>query len=309
MHALKLGIGDKITVYKANMIIPQIAENLTGSDNVEIPAVCPVCGGATQIRAINDVQSLYCINPDCVAKKIKSFSLFVSRDAMNIDGLSEATLEKFIAKGFIHEYSDIFHLSDHKAEIVEMEGFGEKSYQNLMNSIEQARNVTLPKLIYSLGIANIGLANAKMICRHYSYDLDAMRKAKVEELSEIDGIGEVIGRAFAQYFEQEDNNQKLNDLLAEISIEKEEINESEQTLTGQAFVVTGSLEHFGSRNELKDLIERKGGKVTGSVTSKTVCLINNDITSNSSKNKKAKELSVPIITEEEFMEQYLGMTP
>ena len=291
------------------MIIPQIAENLTGSDNVEIPAVCPVCGGATQIRAINDVQSLYCINPDCVAKKIKSFSLFVSRDAMNIDGLSEATLEKFIAKGFIHEYSDIFHLSDHKAEIVEMEGFGEKSYQNLMNSIEQARNVTLPKLIYSLGIANIGLANAKMICRYYSYDLDAMRKAKVEELSEIDGIGEVIGRAFAQYFEQEDNNQKLDDLLAEISIEKEEINESEQTRTGQAFVVTGSLEHFGSRNELKDLIERKGGKVTGSVTSKTVCLINNDITSNSSKNKKAKELSVPIITEEEFMEQYLGMTP
>ncbi len=291
------------------MIIPQIAENLTGSDNVEIPAVCPVCGGATQIRAINDVQSLYCINPDCVAKKIKSFSLFVSRDAMNIDGLSEATLEKFIAKGFIHEYSDIFHLSDHKAEIVEMEGFGEKSYQNLMNSIEQARNVTLPKLIYSLGIANIGLANAKIICRHYSYDLDAMRKAKVEELSEIDGIGEVIGRAFAQYFEQEDNNQKLDDLLAEISIEKEEINESEQTLTGQAFVVTGSLEHFGSRNELKDLIERNGGKVTGSVTSKTVCLINNDITSNSSKNKKAKELSVPIITEEEFMEQYLGMTP
>ena len=134
----------------------------------------------------------------------------------------------------------------------------------------------MPKLIYSLGIANIGLANAKMICRHYSYDLDAMRKAKVEELSEIDGIGEVIGRAFAQYFEQEDNNQKLNDLLAEISIEKEEINESEQTLTGQAFVVTGSLEHFGSRNELKDLIERKGGKVTGSVTSKTVCLINNE---------------------------------
>ena len=272
-------------------------------------SVCPVCGGATQIRAINDVQSLYCTNPDCVAKKIKSFSLFVSRDAMNIDGLSEATLEKFIAKGFIHEYSDIFHLSDHKAEIIEMEGFGEKSYQNLMNSIEQARNVTLPKLIYSLGIANIGLANAKMICRHYSYDLDAMRKAKVEELSEIDGIGEVIGRAFAQYFEQVDNNQKLDDLLAEISIEKEEINESEQTLTGQAFVVTGSLEHFGSRNELKELIERKGGKVTGSVTSKTVCLINNDITSNSSKNKKAKELSVPIITEEEFMEQYLGMTP
>lgn len=291
------------------MIIPQIAENLTGSDNIEIPAVCPVCGGATQIRAINDVQSLYCTNPDCVAKKIKSFSLFVSRDAMDIDGLSEATLEKFIAKGFIHEYSDIFHLSDHKDEIVDMEGFGEKSYQNLMNSIEQARNVTLPKLIYSLGIANIGLANAKVICRHFDFDLDAMRNANVEELSEIDGIGEVIGKAFAQYFEQEDNNQKLDDLLREITIEKEEVNESEQTLTGRSFVVTGSLEHFGSRNELKELIERKGGKVTGSVTSKTVCLINNDITSNSSKNKKAKELEVPIITEEEFMNQYLGMTP
>ena len=190
-----------------------------------------------------------------------------------------------------------------------MEGFGEKSYQNLMNSIEQARNVTLPKLIYSLGIANIGLANAKVICRHFDFDLDAMRNANVEELSEIDGIGEVIGKAFAQYFEQENNNQKLDDLLREITIEKEEVNESEQTLTGQSFVVTGSLEHFGSRNELKELIERKGGKVTGSVTSKTVCLINNDITSNSSKNKKAKELEVPIITEEEFMNQYLGMTP
>lgn len=309
MRALKLGIGDRITVYKANMIIPQIAENLTGSDNVELPALCPACGGATQLRAINEVQSLYCTNPDCAAKKIKSFSLFVSRDALNIDGLSEATLEKFIAKGFIHEYRDIFHLAEHKEEIVEMEGFGEKSYQNLMTGIEQARSVTLPKLVYSLGIANIGLANAKVISRHFAYNLDAMRHADAEELSEIDGVGGVIAQAFVCYFAEAGNNQKLDRLLEEIHIVQEEINESEQTLSGSAFVVTGSLEHFTSRNELKELIEQKGGKVTGSVTSKTVCLINNDIASNSSKNKKAKELSIPIVTEEDFMREYLGMTP
>lgn len=308
VRALKLGIGDRITVYKANMIIPQIAENLTESDNVEIPSVCPVCGGATEVRAVNDVQSLYCTNPDCEAKKIKAFSLFVSRDAINIDGLSEATLEKFIAKGFIHEYRDMFRLARFKDEIVEMEGFGEKSYLNLMNSVEQARKVTLPKLIYSLGIANIGLANAKVICRHFQYNLEAMRNATVEELSEIDGIGEVIGKAFADYFSKEENNRKLDDLLEELTIEQEEQDEEGQTLTGQSFVVTGSLEHFASRNELKDIIERKGGKVTGSVTSKTVCLINNDITSNSSKNKKAKELNIPIVTEEIFMTEYLGMT-
>ena len=307
LRALKLGIGDTITVYKANMIIPQIAENLTGSDNVEIPCKCPVCGGETQIRAVNDVQSLYCMNPDCDAKKLKSFALFVSRDAMNIDGMSEATLEKFLAKGFIHEYQDMFHLDRHCDEIIEMEGFGEKSYQKLMSSIEQARKVTLPKLIFSLGIANIGLANAKVICKYFKNDLDAMRHADVEELSQIDGIGEVIAKAFVDYFANEKNSVKFDHLLMEVEIEQEEIDEEGQTLDGKVFVVTGSLEHFGSRNELKDLIEKKGGKVTGSVTSKTDCLINNDIASNSSKNKKAKELQIPIITEEEFMTQYLGM--
>lgn len=307
LRALKLGIGDTITVYKANMIIPQIAENLTGSDNVEIPCKCPVCGGETQISAVNDVQSLYCMNPDCDAKKLKSFALFVSRDAMNIDGMSEATLEKFLAKGFIHEYQDMFHLDRHCDEIIEMEGFGEKSYQKLMSSIEQARKVTLPKLIFSLGIANIGLANAKVICKYFKNDLDAMRHADVEELSQIDGIGEVIAKAFVDYFANEKNSVKFDHLLMEVEIEQEEIDEEGQTLDGKVFVVTGSLEHFGSRNELKDLIEKKGGKVTGSVTSKTDCLINNDIASNSSKNKKAKELQIPIITEEEFMTQYLGM--
>lgn len=307
LKALKLGIGDKITVYKANMIIPQIAENLTKSENIEIPSICPVCGGATEIRAVNEVQSLYCSNPDCDAKKIKSFTHFVGRDAMNIDGLSEATLEKFIAKGFIHQYQDIFHLDRHKADIVLMEGFGERSYKKLINSIETARDVELPKLIFSLGIANIGLANAKVICRFYDFNLDNLRSATVEELAMIDGIGEVIAKAFVDYFSNEENNKRFENLLAEVHIQKEEINEEEQTLEGRTFVITGNLNHFGSRNELKDLIEKKGGKVAGSVSSKTLCLINNDSTSNSSKNKKAKELNVSIVTEEEFMKLYLDM--
>lgn len=307
LKSLKLGIGDRITVYKANMIIPQIAENLTGSDTLEIPDCCPVCGGKAQVRAVNEVQSLYCINPDCDAKKIKSFTLFVSRDAMNIDGLSEATLEKFIGKGFIHQYQDMFHLDRYKAEIVAMEGFGERSYKKLIDGIEKARDVELPKLIYSLGIANIGLANAKVICRYYKYDIDAMRHATVEELSEIDGIGEVIAQAFVDYFSDEKNSEQFDNLLQEVRIVKEEIDEAGQTLAGQTFVVTGSLSHFGSRTELKDLIEKKGGKVAGSVSAKTVCLINNDAASNSSKNKKAKELNVPILTEEQFMTEYLEM--
>lgn len=307
LKGLKLGIGDKITVYKANMIIPQIAENLTCSDNLEIPETCPVCGGKTELRAVNEVQSLYCTNPDCDAKKIKSFTLFVSRDAMNIDGLSEATLEKFIGKGFLHQYQDIFHLDRYKAEIVEMEGFGERSYKKLTDGIEKARDVELPNLIYSLGIANIGLANAKVICRYYQYDIDAMRHATVEELSEIDGIGEVIAKAFVDYFSDKKNNDEFDNLLKEVRIIREEIDAEGQTLEGKTFVVTGSLNHFESRNALKDLIEKKGGKVAGSVSAKTVCLINNDAASNSSKNKKAKELDVPILTEEQFMTEYLGM--
>ncbi len=307
LKTLKLGIGDKITVYKANMIIPQIAENLTGSENIEIPSVCPVCGGATEIRAVNEVQSLYCSNPDCDAKKIKSFTHFVGRDAMNIDGLSEATLEKFIAKGFIHQYQDIFHLDRYKADIVAMEGFGERSYKKLINSIETARDVELPKLIFSLGIANIGLANAKVICRFYDFNLDSLRCATVEELAMIDGIGEVIAKAFVDYFSNEENNKRFENLLTEVHIQKEEINEEEQTLEGKTFVITGNLNHFGSRNELKDLIEKKGGKVAGSVSSKTLCLINNDSTSNSSKNKKAKELNVSIVTEEQLTKEYLDM--
>lgn len=304
LQGLKLGIGDRITVYKANMIIPQIAENLTKSDNVDIPKECPVCGGETEIRQVGDAKMLYCINPRCEVKKIKAFTLFVSRDALNMDGLSEATLEKFIAKGYIHEYADLFHLERYKEEIIQMEGFGEKSYQNLSDSIEKARSTTLPRLLYGLGIANIGVANAKMLCKQYHYDLEKMRNADVEELSGIDGVGEVIAAAFHDYFQDECNRVQLENLLKELRLEEMK-EEGEQTLAGKVFVITGSLNHFASRNELKEEIEKRGGKVTGSVTGKTDCLINNDITSTSGKNKKAKELEVPIISEEDFLEKYL----
>lgn len=305
LKALELGLGDKITVYKANMIIPQIAQNLTKSGSLIIPEQCPVCGQATEIRQVNDVQSLYCLNPDCDAKKIKSFTLFVSRDAMNIDGLSEATLEKFLAKGFIHEYADLYHLDRYRNEIVEMEGFGEKSYQNLIISVDNSRVTTMPKVIYSLGIANIGLANAKMICRQYGDDLQKMRAATIEELSAIDGVGEVIASAFLEYFQNETHCLHLEHLLPELQIQIEKIKEEELTLAGRSFVITGSLEYFENRNQLKEEIEKRGGKVTGSVTAKTVCLINNDIASASSKNKKAKELGVDIVTEETFLKEYL----
>ncbi len=304
LRGLHLGIGDRITVYKANMIIPQIAENLTKSDNLEIPKVCPVCGQPTRIKQMNEVQSLYCTNEKCAAKRIKSFTLFVSRDAMNIDGLSEATLEKFIDRGFIHEYADLFHLDRYKDEITQMEGFGEKSYQNLIAGIEQARNTTLPRVIYALGIANIGVANAKMLCKYFDYDMERMRNADVETLSAVDGVGEVIAAAYAAYMQDEDNLQKLDRLMKELQIEVPQVSAESQTLAGLTFVVTGSLLHFDNRNDLKELIELKGGKVTGSVTGKTTCLINNDSTSNSTKNKKAKELGVPILTEDEFLAQY-----
>ncbi len=307
VKSLKLGIGDRITVYKANMIIPQIAENLTESGTLKIPDVCPVCGGPTRIEQVNEVQSLYCINPDCDAKKVKSFTLMASRDALNIDGLSEATLEKFLGLGFLHRFADLFHLDRHREEIISMEGFGEKSYQNLMASLEKARQTTLPRVIYGLGIQNIGLANAKMLCREYGNDLERMIRADEEELALIDGIGGVIAGAFCDYWKSEKNRADMELLIKELSIEPaQDADEAAQILKGLVFVVTGSLNHFENRNELKEKIESLGGKVTGSVTGKTTCLINNDNTSGSSKNKKAKELGVAVVTEDEFIEQYLG---
>lgn len=301
MEELELGIGDTIEVYKANMIIPQIATNHTRSGVKDIPTTCPACHGETEIRQMNDTKVLFCTNPDCVAKHLKSFALFVSRDALNIDGLSEATLEKFIAKGFIHKYSDMFHLEQYKDEITQMEGFGEKSYQNLQNSIEKARETTLPKFIYSLGIAGIGLANAKVICKEFHYDLEKMMAVTEEELNTIDGIGPVLAKAFVSYFADETHVAEVRRLVAELDIAVEDGPSGEQIFEGMSFVITGNVEHFANRNEVKDVIESKGGKVTGSVTSKTNYLINNDINSTSSKNKKAKELGIPIITETDFL--------
>ncbi len=370
LRALQLSIGDRITVYKANMIIPQIAENLTAkeirgagsgeslSDDkpgmqetdaadvcepeiddgkaetedrkenrkpgafeyegefpdriesgterklVEIPQFCPVCGKKTEIRQVNDVQSLYCTNEKCAAKQIKSFTLFVSRDAMNIDGLSEATLEKFVDMGFVHEFADLFHLDRYQEQIVEVEGFGEKSYKNLIESVNRARNTTLPRVIYGLGIANIGAANAKMLCRYFDHDLKRMQEADVETLSAIDGVGEVIATAFVDYMQDGENLRKIDALVKELQIEIPKIEEGSQTLAGLSFVITGSLNRFASRSELKEVIEAKGGKVTGSVTGKTTCLINNDVKSTSSKNKKARELGIPVLSESDFMKQY-----
>ena len=301
MRSLDLGVGDKILVYKANMIIPQISENLTRSGVRDIPETCPACGGATRIQMMNNVETLYCTNPECPAKFMKAFTLFVSRDAMNIDGMSEATLEKFVGHGFIREFADIFRLDRYRDEIVEMDGFGEKSYQNLIDSIERAKNTTLPRLIFGLGILNIGLANARMICKAFDFDLDRIRNASAEDFAQIDGVGEVIAKSIVDYFADEENKERLERLLSYLTIEKPQASQEEQKLAGLTFVITGSVEHFPNRNALKARIEELGGKATGSVTGKTSYLINNDTTSSSSKNRKARELGVPVISEEEFL--------
>ena len=301
MKSLRLGIGDTITVYKANMIIPQIAENLTGSGNAPVPEYCPACGGKTEIRQMNNVETLYCTNNRCSARRIKSFSLFVSRDAMNIEGLSEATLEKFIAHGYIHTFADIYHLNHYREEIVSMDGFGEKSYQNLMESIDRSRKTTLARVIYALGIPNLGAANAKLLCRFFNYDLKRLKEANEEEIASIEGIGDVIAASVVNYFEEEANKTALEALLYELDIEKPEENENSSVLAGKTFVITGSVFHFANRSELKNYIEERGGKVTGSVTKKTDYLINNEKESNSSKNKKARELNIPLLSEEDFL--------
>lgn len=301
VEELELGVGDEIQVYKANMIIPQIAENLTRSGTAEIPKMCPVCQGKTEVRQVSNAKALYCTNPDCQAKHVKAFTLFVSRDALNIEGLSEATLEKFIARGYIREFADIYHLNRYAEEIQEMEGFGEKSYRNLLASIEKSRTTTLPRVIYGLGIAGIGLANAKVICKEFGYDEERLMAATVEELNAVPGVGDVLAGAFADYFAKPVHVERFHRLLKELDIQKEQVEAKRQIFAGVNFVITGSVEHFANRGEVKELIESLGGKVTGSVTSKTNYLINNDAASTSSKNKKANELGIPIISEEQFL--------
>ena len=301
MEELELGIGDTVTVYKANMIIPQIAENLTRSGVSEIPKECPVCKKPTKISMENNTKTLYCMNPKCQAKHVKSFSLFASRDAMNIEGLSEATLEKFIINGYVKDFTDIFHLDRYEAEIKTMEGFGEKSYENLRKRIENARKTTLPRLIYSLGIPNIGISNAKMICRALGEDPKRVIRATEEELIAISGVGGVIAGTFVEYFKDTAHVDVFDRLLKEVELTKE-TSEEDQKFAGVNFVITGSVEHFVNRAQVKEEIEKRGGKVTGSVTSKTNYLINNDTGSGTAKNKKARELGIPIISEEDFLQ-------
>ncbi|MDY5956137.1 MAG: NAD-dependent DNA ligase LigA, partial [Frisingicoccus sp.] len=301
VESLQLGLGDELLVYKANMIIPQISENLTRSGTLEIPSLCPVCHQPTKILKVNDVKVLTCPNPECEAKHIKRLTLFVSRDAFNIEGLSEATLEKFVQKGFIQSLEDIFHLDRYKDEIIGMEGMGEKSYTNLIQAIEKSKKIPTARFIYGLGISGVGLSNAKLICRYFKDDIQAIMSASEEDMTAIEGIGPVIAKNFEAFFSNEKSRKEADALLKEIQLEKEEISEDSKIFEGKTFVITGSVHHFSNRNALKSLIESKGGKVAGSVSSKTHYLINNDAESTSSKNKKARELGIPILTEDDFL--------
>ena len=298
---LQLGIGDTIKVYKANMIIPQISENLTKSGTLEIPATCPACGGKTEIREDNQAQTLVCPNPVCPAKAIKLFTHFVSRNAMNIDGLSEATLQKFLDCGFIEELYDIYRIDRYETEIVQLEGFGQKSYDNMMESIEKSRTTQLARVLYGLGILNVGTAMAKSICKYFKDDVEAIIHADAAQFAEIEKIGDVIAEGIVAYFADQNNVRVLREILKEVTLVVEE-NTAPQDLEGKTFVITGSLNHFANRDELKKIIEDRGGKVAGSVSSKTTYLINNDVLSSSSKNKKAKTLGIPIISEDDFLQ-------
>ena len=303
---LKLGIGDRITVYKANMIIPQIAENLTGSGTLVIPSECPVCGQQTRIRRDNDTEVLICTNPDCAAKKIKAFSLFVSRSAMNIDGLSEMTLEKLIAAGLIHNFADIYHLDAHRDVIENMDGFGKKSCDKLLDAVEKSRETTLARVLCAAGIPGVGISGARVLCSNFNDDIDEIKKADRETLSSVEGIGPVLAENIAGYFEDERTASAFDALLAELHLHRENTQDVQQILAGKTFVITGKVNHFANRDELKARILSLGGKAAGSVSAKTDYLINNDVTSTSSKNKKARELGIPILSEEDFLAMISG---
>lgn len=305
LQELKLGIGDQIEVYKANMIIPQIASNLTQSDTYKVPDRCPRCGGEAVITANGDTKVLMCTNPSCPAKLLKAFTHFVSRDAMNIEGLSEATLERFIEMNLLQRFGDLYRLSEHKDVLMQLDGFGEKSVEKLLQSIEQSRDTELYRVVNALGILNIGTASAKLLCRHFDEEMDRIRTADAEEIAGIEGFGEITAHSVAAYFATESNAQMLDDLMQYMKLAKEETLE-ERRLEGLQFVITGSLEHFGNRKELQDLIEKHGGKAASSVSAKTDYLINNNVQSTSSKNKKARELGIPILTEDDFLKLIHG---
>lgn len=301
LEGLKLGIGDTIMVYKANMIIPQIASNSTQSGNLEIPDRCPVCGSKASIISNSDVKYLYCMNDFCKAKLIKRLSLFVSRNAMNIDGISDMILNKLITEKIVNNYKDLYHLDRHKDKIIAFDGFGEKSYSNMVNSIEKSRHVKLANFIYALGIPDIGFSRAKLICNHFNNDFNKISNLTYEELSNISGVGDVIAKEWIDTFSNPDFIEELKELKEEIDIPKASTN-SNKDLDGLTFVITGSLNKFTNRDTMIEFIEEHGGKVVTSISSKVNYLINNDITSTSTKNNKAKELGISIIDEDKFLE-------
>ena len=303
LEDLKLGIGDTIKVYKANMIIPQIAENLTQSGNVAIPEACPVCGAHTMVKKDKETKTLICPNSNCKAQRLRALVHFTTRDAMNIEGLSEATIEKLLEKEYLKDFTSVYHLERYEEEIIKMEGLGKKSYDNLIQSINKSREVALPNFIYALGIAQVGLGTAKLICKHFDYHLEEVIKADYAHLITIDGVGPVIAKEFEAYFALEENKVMLEALVRELNFKQENISEvKESPILNKTFVITGDVNHFKNRKELQAKIEELGGKVTGSVSKNTDYLINNDSASNSSKNKKAKELNIPILTEVQFLE-------
>ena len=297
LKGLKLGIGDTILVYKANMIIPQVAENVTGSDSLVIPDRCPVCHGIAEMKVSNDVTYLYCMNEYCVRKVMKKMSLFVSRNAMNIDGISDMILNKLIDENIIDKCSDLYHISDYKDKIISFDGFGEKSYNNLIESIEKSRNVRLANFIYALGIPDIGYSRAKLICNSFGNDLEKLKHLSYEELSNIDGIGDVIASEWIDTFSDNKFLEELSRLESEVHFIKENDN-NKLSLKDMVFVITGSVNHFNNRDEMIEYIEKYGGKVVKAISSNVTYLINNDITSTSSKNIKAKELGIEIISED-----------
>lgn len=299
METLKLGIGDTITVYKANMIIPQIGDNLTKSGNIELPSHCPVCDGATEIKLMTGTKVLTCTNPNCLAKQVKRFSLFVSRDALNIEGLSEQTLLKFIGLGYIKSFADIFRLENHRDEIVELDGFGKKSYDKLSSSIEKARHTVPTRILVALGIPGVGVTTAAQIARACENKWAKISSLSYDELIAINGIGEVMARDYEAFFADEHNKSVVLELVDELDID-ESYEKAGEALSGEIFVITGSLEHYKSRTELKKEIEAQGGKVAGSVSKNTSYLVTNNPESGSSKNKAAAELGVKIITEDEI---------
>ena len=307
IRQLQLGVGDKIMVFKANMIIPQIAENLTRSNTAEIPSLCPVCGAHTEIRRSNDTETVYCTNAFCAAKQVGSFVHFCCRDAFNIEGLSEGSLEKLIDAGIITRFADLFDIESHKNQICSMDGFGEKSYINMAAAIEKSRCVTLDRLIYSLGIHNVGRDASKKIskdvhgCAEEWWD----RLRREEHFDSLEGIGPVIDNSlFTWFYDLRDNvvpgaKENFEALCAKVTILPPE--QQSSGLAGSTFVITGKVDLFTNRDALKKFIEDNGGRVAGSVSANTTYLINNDSTSASSKNKSAKSLGVTIITEETFM--------